>query len=58
MPSTPPHEPHRKPPLLYRKSAQFRAYAIRPYCNAILWMILYCVFCGGAFILKDVKFQF
>ena len=30
-PITPPHEPRRKLPAQYRKSVQFRAYAIRPY---------------------------
>ena len=30
-PCMPPHKPHRKPPSNFAKSAQFRAYAIRPY---------------------------
>jgi len=34
-PFTPPHEPRRKPTLRHGESAQFWAYAIRPYGGAI-----------------------
>ncbi len=37
-----PLEPHRKPPPRHRKSAQFRAYAIRPYGGANYWLIVIC----------------
>ena len=42
-PITPPHKPRLKLPAQYRKSVQFRAYAIRPYGGGICLLIVACV---------------